>query len=255
VNVAPAIVVRNVGKRFRRYRAQRPRTLQEAFQRAVSGGRPSEYVWSLQDISFELPRGRAAAIIGANGAGKSTLLRLVGGVGRPDCGTIQVQGRLGALLELGAGLHPELTGRENIFVAGVIGGLTRREVERKFDSIVEFAELQEFVDSPMHAYSTGMQLRLAFATAVHIEPEVLLIDEVLSVGDFAFQRKCLDRISSYRATGCTILLVTHDMETVRRFCDEAILLRAGRMAARGAVDDVVEQYLAGGAMPTSPADL
>jgi lipopolysaccharide transport system ATP-binding protein len=239
----PAVVVTGVGKRVRRYRTQRPRTLQEALQRAFSGGRASDFVWSLRDVSFALSPGRAAAIIGPNGAGKSTLLRLVGGVGRPDRGTIAVRGRLGALLELGAGMHPELTGRENIIVAGVIGGLTRREVERQFDAIVDFAELQEFVDNPLHTYSTGMQLRLAFSTAVHIEPEVLLIDEVLSVGDFAFQKKCLDRIASFRSDGCTILLVTHDMDTVRRFCDEAILLRSGRMAARGAVDEVVEQYL------------
>jgi lipopolysaccharide transport system ATP-binding protein len=239
----PVIAVRHVSKRFRRYQVQRPWTLQEALQRGLRRIKPAQHFWSLQDVNVEVLKGRALGIIGPNGAGKSTLLRLVAGIGRPDQGSIEVRGRVGALLDLGAGFHPELTGRENVFVSGVIGGLTRREVQRQFDSIVDFSELHEFIDSPLHTYSTGMQVRLAFATAIHAEPQVLLVDEVLSVGDLAFQTKCLQRVSNVRARGCTILLVTHDLEHVRMFCDDALLLRGGKVVCCGASDAVVAEYL------------
>jgi lipopolysaccharide transport system ATP-binding protein len=182
-------------------------------------------------------------VIGANGAGKSTLLRLIGGVGRPDQGSVQAHGRIGALLDLGVGFHPELSGRENVFISGVIAGLTRREVAQRFASIVDFAELQRFIESPLRTYSTGMQMRLAFAVAVHTAPEILLIDEVLAVGDASFQRKCLECIAQFKAEGCAIILVSHDTTLIQQLCDEVLWLRAGRVAAQGDPEMVVGQYL------------
>jgi homopolymeric O-antigen transport system ATP-binding protein len=244
-NMKPAIIVEGLSKQFRRYHTHRPWTLQEALQGGLKRIRPSEKFWALRDVSFQVPAGRAVGVIGPNGAGKSTLLRLVGSVGRPDCGTIQVSGRVGALLDLGAGFHPELTGRENVFVNGVIGGLSRREVRAQFDSIVDFSELDEFIDYPLRTYSNGMQLRLAFAIAVHVHPEILLIDEVLAVGDLSFKRKCRERISQFRASGCTILVVAHDLDTVQELCDEALFLRAGQLIAQGKTSEVIKRYVAG----------
>jgi lipopolysaccharide transport system ATP-binding protein len=171
------------------------------------------------------------------------LLRLTGGVGKADQGRIITQGRVGALIDLGAGFHPDLTGRENVFINGVISGLTRQEVRQKFDSIVDFAELEDFIDSPLRIYSLGMQMRLAFAVAIHIQPNILLIDEVLAVGDIAFQNKCLERIAQFKAQGCTILLVSHDTGLVSKLCDEALWLDKGQVVARGDAQEVVEQYL------------
>jgi lipopolysaccharide transport system ATP-binding protein len=183
-------------------------------------------------------------VVGPNGAGKSTLLRLLGDVGRPDEGQVTVHGRIGALLDLGVGFHPDLTGRENVFINGVIAGLTRREVAQRFDSIVAFAELEEFIDNPLRTYSTGMQMRLGFAVAAHTDPEILLIDEILAVGDLAFQRKCLDRIDRFKAQGCTIVLVSHDATSIQQLCDEALWLRRGKLVAYGPADVVAEQYIA-----------
>jgi lipopolysaccharide transport system ATP-binding protein len=183
-------------------------------------------------------------VIGPNGAGKSTLLRLMGRVGQPDQGKIEVHGRIGALLDLGAGFHPDLTGRENVFISGVISGLNRREVQQRFDSIVSFAELEAFIDNPLRTYSTGMQMRLAFAIAVHIQPEILLIDEVLAVGDLSFQRKCLERITQFKEEGCTIILVSHDATAIRQLCDEVLWLRSGQLIAHGPPEVVVDQYIA-----------
>ncbi|HBY94677.1 MAG TPA: ABC transporter ATP-binding protein [Chloroflexi bacterium] len=239
-----AIIMDGLGKQFPRYHPDRPRTVQEAVLRGLRRIRPVERFWALRDVSFRVAHGRMVGVVGFNGAGKSTLLRLIGGVGRPDEGRVEVHGRIGALLDLGAGLHPDLTGRENVFVSGVIAGLTRREVAQRFDSIVAFAELEQFIDSPLRTYSTGMQMRLAFAVAAHIEPELLLIDEVLAVGDAAFQRKCLDRIAQFKSMGCTILLVSHDTTLIRQLCDEALWLRSGQLVASGAADGVVGQYLA-----------
>ncbi len=239
-----AIVVQGLSKRFRRYGPDRPRTLQEALLHGLKSLRPVEEFWALQDVSLNIPTGRMVGLIGPNGAGKSTLLRLIGGVGVADRGSVQINGRLGALIDLGAGFHPDLTGRENVYINGIISGLTRREVEEQFDSIVAFAELEEFIDNRIHTYSTGMQMRLAFAVAVHIHPEILLIDEVLSVGDLAFQNKCLERIAQFKASGCTILLVSHSTDLVRQMCDETIWLRAGQVAAHGPSEVVVKQYVA-----------
>ena len=237
------IIVRGLGKQFRRYQANRPRTLQEMILRGLRGMRPVERFWALQDVSFSVPQGQMLGVIGHNGAGKSTLLQLVGGIGKPDQGRVEVEGRIGALLSLGAGFHPELTGRENVSINGVISGLTRREVKERFDSIVAFAELEDFIDSPLRTYSSGMKMRLAFAVAIHIEPEILLIDEVLAVGDMAFQKKCLARINQFKERGCTILLVSHGVEFIEQNCDEALWLHSGQMRAYGPADVVVDQYV------------
>ena len=238
-----SIIVDGLGKQYRRYHQDRPWTLQEFFQRGLRG-KPVEYFWALRNVSVAVAPGRMVGVIGGNGAGKSTFLRLIGGVGRPDEGGVTVHGRVDALLDLGAGFHPDLTGRENVFISGVINGLTRREVAKQFDSIVAFSELEEFIDSPLRTYSTGMQMRLAFAVATHTHPEVLLIDEVLAVGDLAFQHKCLQRIAQFKAEGCTIILVSHDAGLVAKMCDEALWLRAGRIIGHGRADEVARRYIA-----------
>ena len=238
-----AIVVQGVGKHYYVYHADRPWTLHETLVKGFRRVRPHERFWALRDVSFSIAPGRVVGIMGSNGSGKSTLLRLIAGVGRPDTGSIQVNQRIAGLLDLGTGFHGELTGRENIFVNGVIGGLTRSEVRQNFDSIVAFAELESFIDNPIRTYSTGMQMRLGFSIAIHTRPELLLIDEILSVGDFAFQNKCLARIAQFKADGCTILIVSHDVSHFHDFCDEAIWLHKGQLRGRGPVVPVVEQYL------------
>lgn len=238
------ITVQNVSKKFRTYNPQKPNTIAELVVKGPTLLRAEDQFWALQDVSFAMGQGQMLGVIGKNGAGKSTLLRLIGGVGRPDNGRIQVNGRIGALLDLGAGFHPDLTGRENVFINGVISGLLYEEVEARFAEIVAFAELEAFIDNPLRTYSTGMQLRLAFAIAAHIDPDVLLIDEVLAVGDLAFQRKCLDRIAEFRRRGCTILLVSHDVHQVQQLCDAVLWLRQGQVVAYGEPEVVVGQYVA-----------
>lgn len=238
-----SVVIRGVGKQFSRYHLDRPRTLHETLTRGLRRLHPVEKFWALRDVTLSIAPGRTIGLIGANGSGKSTLLRLIGGVGRPDEGAIEVYRRMGALLDLGAGFHPDLTGRESVFVNGVIGGLTRREVAQRFDAIVAFSELEPFIDNPMRTYSSGMQMRLGFAIAVYAEPEILLIDEILSVGDHSFQRKCLERIARFKAEGCTIILVSHDLEVVREVCDEVLWLDGGLVKSHGRPNDVADQYL------------
>jgi lipopolysaccharide transport system ATP-binding protein len=238
------IVVENVSKRFRRRRAGEPTTLKETLLRRPHRRVTEESFWALRDISFRVAAGQMIGIIGPNGAGKSTLLRLIGGVGRPDTGQVTVRGRLGALLELGVGFHPDLTGRENVFVNGVIGGLTRQEIARRFDSIVAFAELEDAIDTPLRTYSSGMRMRLAFSVSAHLDPEILLMDEILSVGDLAFQKKCLDRIGQFRAEGRTIVFVSHEPNAVRRLCDQVLWLRRGELVASGPPEVIVGQYVA-----------
>ena len=248
-----AVIAEGIGKTYRRYGPDRPRTLQEAVLSGFRNMAPSERFWSLRDVSFALDRGQALGVIGRNGAGKSTLLRIVAGVSRPDEGTIAVHGRVGGLLELTAGFHPDLTGRENAFIAGVIRGLTRAEVAAKFDSIVHFAELPHAIDRPIRTYSSGMQMRLAFSVAIHAEPEILLVDEVLAVGDAAFQEKCIERIAALRTDGCSIVMVSHDASQVQDMCDSALWLREGTVAGCGDAKSVVGEYMRSLAHGSDPA--
>lgn len=202
-----------------------------------------EYIWALKDVSFDLHRGEVLGIIGRNGAGKSTLLKVLSRITEPTEGAVDLYGRVSSLLEVGTGFHPELTGRENIFLNGAILGMRRAEIVRRFDEIVAFAEVEHFLDTPVKHYSSGMYLRLAFAVAAHLEPEILLVDEVLAVGDAAFQKKCLGKVSNVAKEGYTVLLVTHNMAAVANLCCQAILLDSGRILARGEPEFVVHSYL------------
>jgi lipopolysaccharide transport system ATP-binding protein len=201
-----------------------------------------EKFWALKDVSFDIKRGETVGLIGRNGAGKSTMLKLVTGILEPTSGAVRVSGRTYAMLELGAGFHPELSGRDNIFLNGSIYGFSRKIMRRKFDEIVAFAELDQFIDTPVKYYSSGMFMRLGFATAISMDPEILVIDEVLSVGDAAFQRRCNDAIRTLQDKGVTILLVSHSSEQVRDFCHRAILLSGGGVLADGEVEDVLTSY-------------
>ena len=232
-----------VSKKFSLHR-ERPRSFQEqlihVFQRKRT---PRETFWALQDISFTIDQGETVGLIGPNGAGKSTILKLIAGILEPTSGQIWVDGRVGALLELGAGFHPDLTGRENIFLNGSILGLSRPEVRLKMDDIIAFAELERFIDVPVKHYSSGMYVRLGFAVAVHTDPEILLVDEVLSVGDIAFQQKCLERIRGLQRGGTSILLVSHGLDSVRQMCHRALWLEGAQLAAVGDADAVIGAYL------------
>jgi ABC-type polysaccharide/polyol phosphate transport system ATPase subunit len=194
-------------------------------------------------VSFSVPEGRTYGIIGRNGSGKSTALKLVAGITKPTTGTVKVQGRISALIELGAGFHPEISGRENVFINGIMLGLSKREVAERFDEIVQFAEMQDFIDAPVKTYSSGMYMRLGFAVAIHVEPDVLLVDEVLAVGDEGFTHKCLDKFGDFKRRGKTILLVTHSLGLVERFCDEALWLDGGKIRGAGDPKRVVGAYL------------
>jgi len=198
--------------------------------------------WALRDTDFEIQPGEVVGIIGPNGAGKSTLLKILSRITKPTTGLVELRGRVGSLLEVGSGFHPELTGRENIYLNGAVLGMSRREINRKFDAIVAFAEVEQFLDMPVKRYSSGMYVRLAFAVAAHLEPEILIVDEVLAVGDMAFQRKCMGRMSEVGKSGCTVLFVSHNMPAIEALCTRAILLDRGRIARSGDVDDVVREY-------------
>ncbi len=204
-------------------------------------------IWALKDISFEIPRGEAVGIIGRNGAGKSTLLKVLSRITEPTEGRAELHGRVGTLLEVGTGFHPELTGRENIYFNGAILGMRRAEIDRKFDEIVAFAEVERFIDTPVKHYSSGMYMRLAFAVAAHLDPEILIVDEVLAVGDAQFQKKCLGKMEDVAKQGRTVLFVSHNMAAVRTLCPEAILLNSGRIEISGPSDQVIAQYLASSA--------
>ncbi len=201
----------------------------------------ARYIWALTDVSFTVEEGEAVAIIGPNGSGKSTTLRMASRVSVPWSGRVHTKGRVGALIELKAGLHPELTGRENIFLYGSLLGLRRKEIKRRLDAIVDFAELGRFVDTPLKRFSSGMEIRLGFSVAVHLDPDVLLIDEVLAVGDEGFQKKCLDRVSGMQAEGRTIVFVTHAVQLIHQICDEALLLERGNLRASGDVEEVIKE--------------
>jgi ABC-type polysaccharide/polyol phosphate transport system ATPase subunit len=241
-----AIEVRDVRKIYRRYgRRKQFATLKSALLsgRIFRDLQPDETFEALKGVSFEVAAGKSFGIIGRNGSGKSTMLKLIAGIGRPTAGTVTVQGRVSALIELGAGFHPEISGRENVFINGMMLGLTRRDIAARFDEIVRFAELEDFIDAPVKTYSSGMYMRLGFAVAIHVDPDVLLVDEVLAVGDEAFTHKCLDKFAELRRRGRTVLLVTHSLDLVTRFCDEALWLDGGVAQAQGDPKRVVDAYL------------
>ena len=243
--MTPAIELVNASKVYRKYSGRQFATLKSALlQRSILRElRPSETFAALQDVSFSVPRGSTYGVIGRNGSGKSTALKLVAGITKPTSGSVSVDGRISALIELGAGFHPEISGRENVFINGIMLGLTKREVQARFDDIVDFAELREFIDAPVKTYSSGMYMRLGFAVAIHVDPDVLLIDEVLAVGDEGFTHKCLDKFAEFRRRGKTILLVTHSLSLVERFCDQALWLDGGHARAHGDPRRVVDAYL------------
>lgn len=234
-----AIVVEHVSKNFRLYR-ERNRYIKSAVLR----GRRARYeeFWALNDVSFEVGHGATVGLIGSNGSGKSTMLKCLTGIYRPDKGKIALDGSVAALLELGAGFHPELSGRENIFLNAAILGMSKKEAERQFDSIVDFAGLDRFIDTPVKNYSSGMTVRLGFSIASHVDPDILLIDEVLSVGDQAFQRKSNDRIEQFRRDGKTIVVVSHSLSSIQQLCKEVIWLEKGMIRQRGDAADVIANY-------------
>lgn len=235
-----AISARGLGKRYR------VGQVETAFKRArwlVGGSGRVNHMWALDDVNFDIDSGEAVAIIGRNGAGKSTLLKVISRVTEPSTGYVDVAGRVGALLEVGTGFSNELTGRENVYLNGAILGMSRQEVARKFDEIVEFAGVERHIDTPVKWYSSGMYVRLAFAVAAHLEPDILVVDEVLAVGDAEFQKRCLGRMADVALEGRTVLFVSHNMQLARRLCHRAILLEAGGLKADGDVETVVRTYL------------
>jgi lipopolysaccharide transport system ATP-binding protein len=250
-----AISVRDLGKQYRiGGRQERHETFLAAVTAAMAAplrrlrriGQPvpeEQIFWALRNVSFELNRGEVLGIIGRNGAGKSTMLKLLSRITEPTEGRMEIHGRLGSLLEVGTGFHPELTGRENIFLNGTILGMKRREVSRKFDEIVEFSGIEQFLDTPVKRYSSGMYVRLAFAVAAHLEPEILVVDEVLAVGDLEFQKKCLGKMSEVAGQGRTILFVSHSMGAIKTLCSRAMLIHKGTAVASGPVEETVAAYL------------
>ena len=247
----PAIRVEGLGKRYRLTQGQpsggQHRMLRESLMGMVMApfrkkGKDEEF-WALDDLSFEVSTGEVVGIIGRNGAGKSTLLKILSRITKPTRGRVEINGRVGSLLEVGTGFHPELTGRENVYLNGSILGMSRREIAAKFDEIVAFAEVEKFLDTPVKRYSSGMYVRLAFAVAAHLEPEILIVDEVLAVGDVNFQKKCFSKMEEVGRIGRTVLVVSHDMTTLSRLCSRAVLLSAGKLQADKPTGEVVEIYL------------
>lgn len=218
--------------------------LQEVSSQIPSDHIDPNYIWSLRNVSFDVAQGEIVGIIGRNGAGKSTLLKIISGITEPTEGKINIYGRIGSLLEVGTGFHPELTGRENIFLNGAILGMKRQEIERKFDEIVDFSGVEKFIDTPVKFYSSGMRVRLGFSVAAHLEPDILLLDEVLAVGDAAFQKKCLGKLDNVATSeGRTVLFVSHDLAAIQSLCQRTLLLKDGKVTADGPTADVVDQYL------------
>ncbi len=232
------------GSRYRSLREEVTQAIRSLNPLARAAADSARELWALKDLSFEVVPGQALGIIGPNGAGKSTLLKLIAGITVPTRGRIEVRGRVASLIEVGAGIHPELTGRENIYLNGTLLGMSRPEIAAKFDRIIEFAELAPFIDMPVKRYSSGMFIRLGFAVAAHLEPDVLLVDEVLSVGDIAFQRKSSERMRQLLRGGRTVLLVSHNLPVIQSACERVLLLLHGQLAAAGPPDEVVRQYIA-----------
>jgi ABC-type polysaccharide/polyol phosphate transport system ATPase subunit len=241
--VTAAIRFDNVSKKFT-LRHEQARSFQEAALAFLKGRTNSrEELWALKDVSFAVERGKTVSIIGPNGSGKSTALKLITHILEPTSGQVVVQGRVSALIELGAGFHPDLTGRENVYLNGSLLGFSRDEMRAKFDRIVEFSELEKFIDVPIKHYSSGMHMRLGFAVAIHVDPDILLIDEILAVGDQAFQNKCLGKIGELKSQGVTIVFVSHDLEAVRNLCPSAIWLENGVIQESGTTERVIDSYL------------
>jgi lipopolysaccharide transport system ATP-binding protein len=254
-----AIRAESLGKQYRIGRRERYQTLRDTVTGALSGpfrrmrrtraadeSREPDHIWALQNVSFEIPQGEVVGIIGRNGAGKSTLLKVLSRITEPTAGHAEIRGRVGSLLEVGTGFHPELTGRENIYLNGAILGMHRAEIARKFDEMVAFAEIEKFLDTPVKHYSSGMYMRLAFAVAAHLEPEILIVDEVLAVGDAQFQSKCLNKMQDVGRAGRTVIFVSHSMPAIARLCSRAILLDGGTVARDGASGEVIGSYLRSG---------
>jgi lipopolysaccharide transport system ATP-binding protein len=248
----PIITVENLSKRYRIGALRGHKSLRETIAAGVRAplsrlrngkDNPEETIWALRDVSFEVAPGEVVGIIGRNGAGKSTLLKILSRITKPTKGHVALQGRVGSLLEVGTGFHSELTGRENIFLNGAILGMSKREIEAKFDEIVAFAETEQFLDTPVKRYSSGMTVRLAFAVAAHLEPEIMIIDEVLAVGDIAFQKKCLGKMNEVAKHGRTVLFVSHDLSALNSLCDRAILLHEGALVMSGPTREVSAHYL------------
>lgn len=235
-----AISIEEVSKLFR---LQKQRTFKELLPALAGGKQAVERFWALQDINLEIKKGETVGIIGPNGAGKSTLLKLMAGVTKPTKGKIKINGDIAPLIELGAGFHPELTGRENITLNGVILGMSKQQVAEKFKEIVDFAELWEFIDQPIKHYSSGMYLRLAFSVAVHTNPDILLIDEILAVGDANFQAKCFTKMEEFKHAGVTIILVSHSLSQIEEFCSRAVYLDEHKIVMDGRVKEVCERYV------------
>lgn len=251
----PAIQVDNLGKRYRLGQQQPYKTLRESLAGSrlnprnwLRGGGPKperQSFWALRNLSFEIEQGEVVGIVGRNGAGKSTLLKILSQITEPTEGRAELRGRVGSLLEVGTGFHPELSGRENIFLNGAILGMGKDEIRHKFDDIVEFAEVERFIDTAVKHYSSGMYLRLAFSLAAHLEPEILLVDEVLAVGDAAFQQRCLGKMNEVAQTGRTVLFVSHNMGAVRRLCQTGVLLEGGQMVEKGPIESIISRYTEG----------
>ena len=250
-----AIRIENLSKRYRiGARQKRANTLRETLEnlaaspsdylrRTLRGPTEEEILWALKDVSFEVKQGEVVGIIGRNGAGKTTLLKILSRITEPTEGRAGIHGRVASLLEVGTGFHPELTGRENIYLNGTILGMKQAEIERKFDEMVDFSGVEKFIDTPVKRYSSGMNVRLGFSVAAHLEPEILLVDEVLAVGDAEFQKKCLGKMQDVTGEGRTVLFVSHNMAMIRRLCPEALLLNEGHLQMRGPSSEVVETYL------------
>jgi len=243
--MTPAIELRDVTKIYRRYGGRHFSTLKSALlgRSILRDLRPTETLLALSGLSCSVPQGQTLGVIGRNGSGKSTALKLVAGITKPTSGIVSVNGRVSALIELGAGFHPEISGRENIFINGIMLGLSRRDIQQRFDEIVDFAELRDFIDAPVKTYSSGMYMRLGFAVAIHVDPDVLLVDEVLAVGDEGFTHKCLDKFAEFKRRNKTILLVTHSLGLVERFCDEALWLDHGTNRGQGDPKRVIGAYM------------
>ena len=238
----PAISFANVNKRFL-FTADKPQTILEAIVAVFQRRQPQQPLWAVRDVTFDVLRGQSLGIVGRNGSGKSTVLKLAARILRPSAGVVAVHGRISALLELGAGFHPDLSGRENIYLNGSVLGLNKRELDSRFDSIVAFSELAEFIDMPVKHYSSGMYMRLGFSVAVHVDPDILIVDEILAVGDYAFQTKCLERIREMQRQGVTIVMVSHQLQTIRNLCTHAIWMDHGQVRAHGQSSSVLAAYL------------